>query len=190
MSTFKKVDVPEGQSGTWKVSRFKPEGFWAELHNIKQPKRQLVIGEIYTKLTNGDSSVMSDTPAELNDLWPLGRHLRGQILINGLGLGVALQGALDEPEVEHVTVIELSKDVIALVGQHYITRYGDRLTIIYADALEWTPPKGSRYNTVWHDIWNNICGDNYESMKKLHRKYGKKCDWQDSWCKEEVKNAQ
>lgn len=190
MSVFKKVDVPEGQSGEWKISRFKPEGLYAQMHNIKYPERQLIIGDTYTKLTYRGNVIMSDTPAELNDLRPLQVHLVGRILINGLGLGVALQGALDRPEVEHVTVIELSKDVISLVCQHYLARYGNKLTIIYADALEWTPPKGSRYDTVWHDIWPDICGDNYESMKKLHRKYGKRCDWQGSWCEEEVKNAQ
>jgi len=191
MSVFNKVDVPEGQSGEWKVSRFKPEGLFAEMHNIKYPRRQLTIGDTYTKLTHHGDVVMSDTPAELRDLRQLGQNLRGRILINGLGLGVALQGALDEKEVYHVTVIELSRDVISLVGQHYMARYGNKLlTIIHADAMDWIPPKGLRYNTVWHDIWPTICGDNYESMKKLHRKYGKRCNWQGSWCKKEVKNAQ
>lgn len=190
MNLFRKVDVPEGQSGTWQISRFKPEGLGATLHNIKQPGRAIVVGDTYTKLTDNGNIIMSDTPAELKDLWPLKTHLEGHVLINGLGLGVALQGALDEPNVKHVTVIELSRDVISLVAQHYITRYGDKLTIVHADAFDWTPPKNTRYNAVWHDIWSDICGDNYESMKKLHRKYGRRCDWQGSWCRDFVKSIQ
>ena len=62
-----------------------------------------------------------------------------------------------------------------------------RVTIINADAFEWKPPKDQRYDVVWHDIWDNICGDNLPEMTKLHRKYGKKTDWQGSWCKYECK---
>jgi len=187
---FRKVNVPEGESGKWEVSRFKPEGFSAALHNMKQPGRQLVVGETFTQLTHCGNVVMSDTPAEINDLWPLSRHLRGRLLINGLGLGVALQGALNEPAVEHDTVVELSADVIALVARHYESRYGEaRLNIINADAIDWRPPRGVWYGAVWHDIWDNICGDNWESMKKLHRKYGRRCEWQGSWCRDEVKRA-
>jgi hypothetical protein len=61
--------------------------------------------------------------------------------------------------------------------------YGDRVEIIQADAFSWKPPKNIRYGMVWHDIWPNICGDNYPEMKTLHRRYGRKADWQGSWCK-------
>jgi len=70
--------------------------------------------------------------------------------------------------------------VIKLVVPFYKDK---RLTIINADALEWKPPKGQRYDFVWHDIWDDICDDNLKEMEKLHRKYSKKTDWQDSWCK-------
>ena len=189
MKIFRKVDVPEGCSGAWEVSRFIPQGPEAFLHNLKQPSRMVVEGETYTKLTCNGQVIMSDTPAEIRDHYPLLGRLRGRLLFNGLGIGVALQGALDKPEVEHVTVVELSEDVIALVAGHYQAQYGDRLTVIHADALTWQPPKNVRYNAVWHDIWPNICGNNYKTMKTLHRRYGGRCDWQDSWCRYQVKRA-
>ncbi len=183
---FKQVDVPEGKSGDWEVSRFSPGGSGLMIHNIKEPGRSIPDGT-YTRLTHKREVVMSDTPAELRDLYPLFGHLEGKLLFNGLGLGVALQGALNKREVDHVTVIEISPDVIALVAKHYRDRYGDRLAIIQADALTWTPPRGIRYNTVWHDIWPTICGDHYSGMKKLHRRYGKRCNWQTSWCRYEMR---
>lgn len=186
MSTFRKVDVPGGESGDWKVSRFTVSAGQASLHNLKQPGRYLAPGT-YTELTRGGGVVMSDTPSEIRDLYPLFGHLHGRILINGLGLGVVLQGALNKSEVEHVTVVELSKDVIALVAGHYESRHKGRLTVIHADALEWKPPKGARWDAVWHDIWPNICGDNWGTMSALHRKYGRRCDWQDSWCRHQVR---
>jgi len=80
-----------------------------------------------------------------------------------------------------VTVVEKSKDVISLVAKHYL---GDhRVTIVNADAYLYKPPKGVKYDAVWHDIWDNICGDNLPEMTRLHRKYGKRADWQGSWCR-------
>jgi len=192
---FRKVDVPEGRSGDWEVSRFVPEGLAAAIHNTKRPGRALAPGETYTRLVNHGAAgmfsdvVMSDTPAEIRDLRPLRGRLRGRLLINGLGLGVALQGAIDRPEVGHVTVVEKSADVIALVAGHYEARHGSRLTVVHADALEWSPPRGARWDAVWHDIWPSICGDNWPDMTRLHRKYGRRCDWQDSWCRDQVMRA-
>ncbi len=186
---FRKVDVPEGESGPWKVARFTPEGFSAVLFNAKNPARALKPGETYTQLTRNGTVVMSDTPAEIRDHYSLAGHLRGRLLFNGLGLGVAMQGALDQPEVDHLTVVEISSNVLSLVASHYMTRYGNRLTIVHADALEWKPPPSVRYDAVWHDIWDDICGDNWPSMMKLHRKYGRRCDWQDSWCRDKIRSA-
>ena len=51
------------------------------------------------------------------------------------------------------------------------------------DAFEYKPPKGKRYDAVWHDIWDGICTDNLKDMKKLHRKYGKNSNYQASWAR-------
>jgi len=49
------------------------------------------------------------------------------------------------------------------------------------NAFEWKPPKGFHLDYVYHDIWDDLCADNLEGMKKLHRKYGKWTDNQMSW---------
>lgn len=90
MKTFRKVDVPEGRSGVWEVSCFTPQGPEAFLHNLKQPSRSLVEGETYTKLTCNGQVVMSDTPAEIRDHYPLLGRLCGRMLFNGLGIGVVV----------------------------------------------------------------------------------------------------
>lgn len=192
---LRKVDVPEGKSGDWEVSRFTVTEEDIKLHNLRavmRPGCRTMDAGIFTKLTNGVALVMSDTRAELQDHREPARRARddrddpkypNHVLINGLGIGVVLQAVLDEPTVNHATVVEKSEDVIRLVGSHYLQRYGHRLTIINADALEWKPPVGIRYRVVWHDIWNYICADNLPEMHKLHRKYGRRCDWQGSWCR-------
>jgi hypothetical protein len=80
-------------------------------------------------------------------------------------------------------VIEMSPDVISLVADFYRTKFGDKAEIIEADALTWKPPKGSFYGAVWHDIWPSISADNLPEMHALHRRYGRRCDWQGSWAR-------
>ena len=104
-------------------------------------------------------------------------------MVHGLGLGVAVQAMLNKKKVQKLTVVEISSDVIALVGSYYAALFGNRLEIINADAFTWKPPKDVRYGVVWHDIWDNICSDSLPEMHKLHRKYGRKTDWQGSWCR-------
>ena len=110
----------------------------------------------------------------------------GHALVHGLGLGCAVELLFYEG-MEKVTVVELSQDVIDLVGPHLKSRHGDKLEIVCADALTWKPPKGMRYSIVWHDIWPTICLDNLPQIKKLNRRYGGKCDWQSYWAKREMK---
>jgi len=192
---LRKVDVPEGKSGDWEVSRFEATEEDIRLHNLRERIHRtyrFMEAGVYTKLTHRGKIVMSDTLAELRDHREPARRTRddrgdpeypNHVLVNGLGLGVVAQAILDEPTVDSLTVIEKSEDVIALVSGHYKCRYGDRLIVVCADAFDWKPPKGQRYRVVWHDIWNDICADNLPEMHKLHRKYGRRCDWQGSWCR-------
>lgn len=181
-----RVSVPEGAKGDWYVERFSVTDEDVRLHNMRcmfSPGmgRRVMKPGTYTRLLRHRRIIMSDTPAEVQDHRYAIYKATGSVLINGLGLGVVLKGVLDKEDVTDVTVIEKSPDVIALVGPHY---QDSRLTIIEADAMEWRPPKGKRYNMVWHDIWDDICGDNLPEMHKLHRRYGRRADWQGSWCRE------
>jgi len=178
------VTVPEGQSGGWRVERFTIEPERASIANISmmfRPGGRRHVPGAYTRLLRDGYLVMSDTPDEKRDHYWFVREARGHVLIQGLGLGMVLGAVLAKPDVEHVTVIEKSEDVIGLVANHYAC---ERLTVICADAMTWQPPKGIRYGAVWHDIWDDICADNLDEMKALHRRYGRRADWQGSWARE------
>lgn len=179
-------EIPEGSFGPWKVERFKVSKHDAEREGVRAlwsgSGRCVPEGE-YIRLLRGGEVVMSDTPDELRDIYEPIYQARGRCLVNGLGLGVVVAGMLRKPEVEHVTVVEKSPEVIGLVGPHYTRAFGSRLEIVNADAFEYRPPNGSRFGAVWHDIWDNICGDNLPEMHRLHRKYGRMADWQGSWCR-------
>lgn len=185
-----KVNIPVGKSGVWRVEKFSVTPKDEKLERLRamfssSSRGRFVPAGKYTRLMRNSTCVMSDTPNEIEDIRVPIMRANGNILINGLGLGVLLGAVLVKPEVNHVTVIELNKDVIELVGRHYEKFYGNRrLKIINADALEYKPAKAEIYTVVWHDIWDNICADNLPQIKTLHRKYGRHCDWQGSWCRE------
>jgi len=133
---------------------------------------------------------MSDTPDEIKDhLEPIRQARRegGHVLINGLGIGMVASAIAALENVTKVTVIEMSPEVIALVGPSLIERFGSKIEIIEADSYTFKPPKGVRYTVVWHDIWLHLCTDNLDEMAKLHRKFGRRTDWQGSWGKELLK---
>ena len=183
-----KVSVPIGKSGDWEISKFEITESAARLSFITELSRFVTAGT-FTQLTHHDDIVMSDTRAEIDDHRELFHRATGHVLLNGLGLGVALSGVARKPEVTQVTVVENSPDVIALVAEHYQKLYPGKITIIEADALVWFPPKGQVFGAVWHDIWPAICSDNLRQMAFLHRRYGRRAHWQSSWCWDECKRG-
>jgi hypothetical protein len=183
-----KVNVPVGMSGCWEVKKVtvSPADAERELLRAKLTgsKRGTPEGE-YTMLTCAGEIIMSDTPDEYADHAKFIKMAKGNVLINGLGLGMALQAVAEKDSVTHITVIEKSEDVIALVGNHYCSKYGDKVTIINADAYTFELPKSEHYDVVWHDIWPSICISNVVGMKRLYSKYNRKVGWQRSWCQYE-----
>ncbi len=176
---FWKCIVPEGEKGVAKIEKFsvtRDGSALAALRGVYVP-----LGD-YTRLLINGGLVMSDTPKEYSDHADFFRMAKGDVLIHGLGLGCALNVVANKPQVESITVVEIEQDVIDLVAPHFQHK---NIEIIHADAMTWTPPKGKRYHAVWHDIWPNICTDNLKEMGTLHRRYGRRCDWQGSWSKEE-----
>lgn len=185
---MKKARIPEGTSGDWKVSHFeiKEEDLRFDFHN-RMVGRQATPGK-YTKLTRNNKIIMSDTPAELSDLGPLKYKAEGRVLVHGLGLGCAVDLLMDLPNVKDVTVIEQSHDVIMLAGKTLKGRYGDRLSIINADAFEWKP-KGAKFDSIWSDIWDDICSDNLKEMERLRRMWVRRTKWHGHWCRIECLQA-
>jgi hypothetical protein len=186
------VDVPDGVSGEWSVSTFsvsKDAEKWGKMRAVISSDRgRYVPAGTYKALKRGGSIVMSNTPDEIRDQYPLFRVARGIVLINGLGLGVTLQVILNKVDeageyaVKKAYIVERSEDVLSLVKPTY--EKDGRVEFIQADALGFRPPK-ERFDAVWHDIWDNVCSDNLEQMHTLHRKYARKAAWQGSWCREQ-----
>lgn len=184
---MKKLSVPEGHDGAYRVERFtisKQEADWAALRaRIGSSERSVAPSAgTYTRLLRESTCLMSDTPAELRDHAGFVRCAAGRVLLIGLGIGLTLQACLDRAEVSSVTVLEIAPEVIRLVVPHYLAQAAPgRFTVIQGDANTYTPPRGSRWKSVWLDIWDGICGDNLQEIQRLRRKFRRYADYVDSW---------
>ena len=83
------LNLQEGQSGDWKLSKFSVSENEARLFNIRCamngcPQRGIQAGE-YWRLSRGGTTVMSNTPAEIRDHMKFIQEAQGNVLIAGLG---------------------------------------------------------------------------------------------------------
>ena len=138
-----------GRVGAWELKRqIQPvlRGYFRGLQSA---------AENYLLIRN-DRVWMSLSPVEIESLAPHVPHMRGHVVIAGLGMGVALYNALLRPAVRRVTVLERDSEVIALFAA--ITGSGwaasDRFSFEQVDAREWRSPQPVGY--LYVDIWDKI----------------------------------
>jgi len=187
-------EVPEAESGPWKIERFTISKEEADMYNLRLMMsfagHRAVVPGTFTRLVQEGvyGPMMSDTPAEMNDHISPVQHATGHCLIMGLGIGMVAEACLRKEDVDLVTVIELDSDIISMVEPYLTGKWGERIEIIQADALEWKPEKDARYGMAWFDIWPSICEDNLDDMKLLTRRFARKAAWKGSWGRHEMRN--
>lgn len=139
----------------------------------------------YCGLKVGGHLMMSDTHHERMTNATAVRMARGRVLIAGLGLGWILHPILAKPEVTSVTVVEMSADVIALVAPS-LAKYGDRLRIVHSDIHLWLRVRDTgTWDTIYFDIWGDICTDDLREHAALNRRVGRRLNpggWRGGWC--------
>lgn len=176
------VPVPDGESGAWAVQTFvvsERESERTKIDVAKGDRWAYVPPGTYKRLVRGDTVVMSNTPMEVTTNRTAVHRALGDILLNGLGLGMVLAAVLRRTDVRSVTVIEKAVDVIELVAPTFAS--DPRVRIIEADAFNYSPARGTRFDVVWHDIWDCMSPENLGEMTELHRRYGRRASWQGSW---------
>lgn len=124
---------------------------------------------------------MSDTWLERDSNREILRDARGDVLMVGLGIGMVAVAICQKPDVASVTVLEINPEIIRLVAPHI---KHDKLRVVQADA-GYPPLRGRRFDTIYLDVWADICTDNWGEIKALCQKYrpftrqgGKVTAWQ------------
>ena len=125
----------------------------------------------YVRLYVGREMMMSNTPMEYDTQREFLYKAHGDVVIAGLGLGSVVFGIQDKENVTSITVIEKSQDVIDLITSQ--VTFNDKVKIICADAFEWKPEKGTRFDCAFLDIWPYINSDVYEEMVTIKKWYSK-----------------
>lgn len=181
--------VPPSSLGIAKVEHFEVSSS-ASRFSALRPGEFVPEGK-YARLYVGGTMMMSDTMLEHRTNYEFVRRAHGRVLIAGLGLGMVVHPLFAKDRGERVTsvcVVEKHADVIALVQPTLPAAAG--VTVVHADIHTWEPPLAERWNTIYFDIWPNLCTDNLDVMTRLHRRYRKHLDksdgaaWMGSWGRE------
>lgn len=169
--------VPEGSQGVAVIRHFtvsKSESQFTAIRAMQHRDAYVREGS-YCELRVHGGIMMTDTQMEKNSNYEVCRFARGDVFIAGLGIGMILLPILENPAVTSVMVIEKYPEVAALVEEHVRKAAGEnasKLKVIIGDVFDYKPAKGA-YDTIYFDIWPNICEDNLEEMAKLHRKFSR-----------------
>lgn len=179
------------ENGIAKLQGFSIAASQCRMHNLQA----MFSGNAWTSVSTGDyvklyvngCLMMSDTDMEKSTNCDFVANAHGDVMIAGLGIGLILHNL--EPkvktgEVKSITVYEKYQDVIDLIAPYYQHL---PLTIKCVDILEYKPPKGETYDTIYFDIWPSISTDNLDDIKMLHNRWKfrkRHGGWMDSWVKD------
>lgn len=185
--------VPEGTLGEVQVEHFtftKEESDFTKFRAAFGHPHEFCPPGRYARLLVNGQIWMTDTKMERDSNREVLFEARGQVLLGGLGLGMVAAGLLLNPTIEHITVVERHPHVLALVGpalwrweKQTFLRAG-RLELVSGDIFDWTPPRGVRYDAIYLDVWQDICRDNLDEVRRLKARYRRrlaKGGWIGAW---------
>jgi hypothetical protein len=151
-----------------------PSGYHVERHLLTQVE---IFGSPYLLSTPHDCRVlydpsgrlwMSTTPQEHIMMVNNGRHARGQVLVGGLGLGLYPQYAVRLGQATHLTVVERSREVCALVEPTLRAALEVPLDLrwgLIEDALAGAVTV--RYDTIFLDTWDTLDAAQLPAINRL-----------------------
>jgi hypothetical protein len=173
------ADSHSSEEAEMRLARNVPPGDYVSLRRRAVPEE---LPDVEQEVVYEDGSafdgwvpIMSDTPSEIHEHDEAIENAHGRVLITGLGLGVLVSALLAKPEVEHITVVEIDRDVIGLTGHYYSNH--PKVRLVNADALAFARDiladgrllsRNVSYDYAWHDIWSHISERNLDDSLAEH----------------------
>lgn len=167
--------VPEGEQGSFRIEHMEVDRKASHRTALRGAMAYVPPGKYCGLLHGGprgswDSTTwMSDTPMEQHSNYEIVRDAIGHVLVVGLGIGMVAHSLCRKRQVKSVTALELYPEVVRLVEPHIQHK---KLRVILADGNE-PPFRGRPFDSIYLDIWPDICSDNWTTMKPLLAKYRK-----------------
>jgi hypothetical protein len=167
------LTIPEGTVGEYHIQHMLvPAGHPVMMNNgrnammggQKAPKTITFDEDTrWHKLTGPTGTWMTDLPVEQRQHDTELKGLKGHVLIGGLGLGYAAHVLSQRKSVSHVTVVEISPEVINLVRLHVKQHWhpkgkhrGWKVEIVQADLLDYLKNyQGTPFTDAFYDIWQS-----------------------------------
>ena len=127
----------------------------------------------FPAVLEGGNEWMTLTPVDLDTCDEAIEAAKGRVVTYGLGLGYYAYMVSEKAEVESITVVEKSPDVIKLFKKHILPQFPNKhkVRVIEADAFEYaervSPAEG--YDLAFVDTWRDASDGQpmYEKMKHL-----------------------
>lgn len=176
------LNIPPGKIGNFEVKVEKmPPGTPMLMNNFRnafigrqEAPRHVAFKEAtaWHKLQENGATWMSDYPIEQRQHDEVLKHLRGSVLVGGLGLGYAVTYLAARKQVGKITVVELNQEVIDLVFPYLETK--GKVEAVRADLLEFLKQQQGKKRRVWtqafYDIWaSDGEGTFFNTVVPLHQ---------------------
>ena len=176
---YKNISIPEKKLGKWELKRerLKPgEAFVCRDLLVTDDGRmipQLGFFDrefVYPAVLEGGREWMTLMPKETVTTEPAVERAHGKVLTYGLGLGYFAYRASEKENVDSVTVVELSPDVIELFKTFILPQFPhrDKINVVCSDAFEYAEKRApaEKYDFVFADFWHDA-GDGRDLMLKM-----------------------
>lgn len=181
---YKNIRIPEIKKGRWELKREKYPAYRGVIANdmiIAGSFREIApLGffkedfEFPAVLEDGNEW-MTLTPVDLDTSDEAIERAHGKVVTFGLGLGYYAYMVSEKENVESVTVVEKSADVIALFKEYILPQFShpEKVRIVNADAFEYaenTMP-AEEFDVAFVDTWRDASdgAPMYERMKPLEK---------------------
>ena len=194
------VGVPEYDAEGVVIRRFEVtqrEADFDKLRTALNPQRgdRSVDAGTYTRLEVDGVLWMTDTPAEVRDLYRIdeimGQNNGGSMLIVGLGLGLVVGRAITAHDMKWIDVVEREQRVIDAVGPYYhylAEQYGCVLNIHHADIHKWRTERGEVapcWGIGFFDIWPHIDSEDMPEVRRLRNRFRPRLVHFEAWAQDE-----
>ena len=181
---YKNIRIPNARFGRWelKYEHYKAyEAFVCDEMILKPDFREIQrIGFFdsdfsYPAVMEDGHEWMAIKPNETATITFAVNAAHGRVATFGLGMGYYPYLVHLKPDVESITIIERSADVIELFKTHILPQFDhpEKVRIVQADAFEYAAKQmpAERFNYAFADTWRDVSDGlpMYLRMKKLER---------------------
>lgn len=181
---YKNIKITDIKDGSWELKWERYPAYRGVIAG------DMMLGEDFTEIPplgfftedfafpavlEGGNEWMTLTPVDLDTCEEAIFAARGRVITFGLGLGYYAYMVSEKPEVESITVVEKSADVIRLFKKHILPQFpnGHKIKIVEADAFEYAESimPSERFDLAFVDTWRDASdgAPMYLRMKPLEK---------------------